>query len=83
MVGYYILEPIATFVLGRSNTDVITISESTKQDLLKFGFDARRIHIISEGSVLEPIADIKEIEKYEHPTLLSLGAMREMKRTLE
>ena len=83
MVGYYVLEPIATFVLGKSKTDAITISESTKRDLMRFGFSEQRIHIISEGSVLAPAAEIDSIQKYNAPTLLSLGAMREMKQTLE
>lgn len=83
MIGYYILEPVSTFVLGKSKTDVVTISESSKRDLLRFGFSAKRIHVISEGSVLAPVKDVGGVKKYDTPTLLSLGAMREMKRTLE
>lgn len=82
-VGYYVLEPLATFALGRPNVPTITISESTKKDLQKFGFKPERIHIISEGTHLAPVNDLAKIKKYAAPTLLSLGAMREMKRTLE
>lgn len=80
-IGYYLLEPVATFLLGKSRANVITISNSTKQDLMKFGFSEKKISIISEGIELDPIEDISMIAKYEKPTLLSLGAVRAMKRT--
>lgn len=79
--GYYLLEPIATFLLGKSDADVITISNSTKQDLIKFGFDGNQISIISEGIEFKPIDHIGAIKKYSEPTVLSLGAIRAMKRT--
>lgn len=79
-IGHYILEPIATWLLTLSRTPAITISESTASDLLKHGF--RKTHIISEGIEIEPLPDIAGIDKFERPTLLSLGAMRAMKRTM-
>ena len=79
-VGRYVLEPVATWLLARSRTPAITISESTAGDLLKHGF--RKTHIISEGIEIEPLPDIAGVQKFEKPTLLSLGAMRAMKRTL-
>lgn len=77
LVGY-VLESIYLFLLG--NREVITVSESTKNDLRRFGFRKRKIHIISEGIEIDPVADLN-IEKYEQPTMLSLGALRPMKRT--
>lgn len=82
-LGYYILEPLATFALSRPNIKTVTISESTKKDLQRFGFRPENIHIISEGTHLTPVADLDAVQKYEKPTVLSLGAMREMKRTLD
>jgi len=82
-LGYYILEPAATFALSRPNVKTVTISESTKKDLQKFGFRPENIHIISEGTQMVPAGDIAAIKKYDRPTVLSLGAMRVMKRTLE
>lgn len=82
-LGYYVLEPLATFALSRPNIKTITISESTKKDLQRFGFNEENIHIISEGTHMQPLADISSVQKYDRPTVLSLGAMREMKRTLE
>jgi glycosyltransferase involved in cell wall biosynthesis len=82
-LGYYLLEPLATRLLGAAKVPLITVSESTKQDMVRYGFAPERTHIISEGIELEPLADLKKVVKYEQPTLLSLGAMRAMKRTLD
>lgn len=77
LIGY-LLEPIYLWLLN--DRKVITVSESTKKDLVKYGFRKNRINIISEGIELDPVADLN-VEKYEKPTLLSLGSMRSMKRT--
>jgi glycosyltransferase involved in cell wall biosynthesis len=82
-LGYYLLEPVATKLLSRSKVPLITISESTKQDMARYGFHPDRTHIISEGIELEPIPRLDGTTKYPRPTLLSLGAMRAMKRTLD
>ena len=74
----YLAEPVYLWLLN--NKRVITVSESTKKDLKKHGFREKRIRIISEGIEIEPTPHL-EIEKYEKPTLLALGAMRPMKRT--
>lgn len=76
----YLLEPVYLWLL-RKHT-VITVSDSTKNDLTKLGFSAGNIHIMSEGIQIEPITDLARIQKYSEPTLLSLGAIRPMKRTL-
>jgi len=63
------------------NYEVITISESTKKDLVRYGFRPEKIYIIPEGIELTPVEDISTIQKYTEPTVLSLGTMRGMKRT--
>jgi glycosyltransferase involved in cell wall biosynthesis len=82
-LGYYIIEPIATWLLGRSKVPLITISESSRQDLARFGWRAADAHIISEGIEIEPVADLHLVEKFKQPTMLSFGALRGMKRTLD
>jgi glycosyltransferase involved in cell wall biosynthesis len=82
-LGYYILEPLSTRLLGSSRVPLITISESTKQELSQYGFAPDRTHIISEGIEIEPLGSLTGIKKFERPTVLSLGAMRAMKRTLD
>ena len=82
-LGYYVLEPAALRLLARSKVPLITISESTKQDIAHYGWEPTRTHIVSEGIELEPLEDLERIQKYRRPTILSLGAMRGMKRTLD
>lgn len=77
----YLLEPVYLWVLRRS--EVITVSNSTKKDLEKYGFRKKNINIISEGINIEPLKKLESIDeiKYEKPTILSLGTVRAMKRT--
>lgn len=82
-LGYHVLEPTATRLLSRTKTPVITVSDSTKQDLVRYGFRPDTIRIISEGTELQPVDRLDHIEKYDRPTMLSLGAIRPMKRTLD
>lgn len=82
-LGYHVLEPLATFALGKPKVTTVTISDSTKKDLQRFGFKPERIKVISEGIHIQTAKDISKFKKYSQPTMLSLGAMREMKRTLE
>jgi glycosyltransferase involved in cell wall biosynthesis len=81
--GYYALEPLATRMLARSHTPLITISGSTLHDLGRYGFHKDRAHIITQGIELEPLPTLRGVRKMTDPTLLSLGAMRAMKRTLD
>jgi glycosyltransferase involved in cell wall biosynthesis len=83
LVGYGLLEPIATMLLGLTDTKTITISESTKKDLIRFGFKDQNIHIISEGITTEPVKEPSKLKKYKIPTILIFGAGRGMKRTLD
>ena len=75
----YILEPIYLWLF--KDKKVITVSKSTKNDLIRFGFKKENINIISEGIEIEPVKDISKITKFEKPTILALGAIKAMKRT--
>jgi glycosyltransferase involved in cell wall biosynthesis len=77
LVGY-ILEPLYLFLL--KNNWVITESRSTKIDLQKYGFRKKQIHIIPVFTDIK--LSIHE-KKFSHPTILSLGSIRSMKRTLD
>jgi glycosyltransferase involved in cell wall biosynthesis len=78
LIGY-ILEPVYLWLLN--DKKVITVSESTKKNLIKYGFKKENISIISEGIELMPVEDFETISKFEKPTILSLGTIRSMKRT--
>lgn len=82
-VGYYGLVPMATKIVSKSGSPVVTVSESTRQALAEQGFPVRDIHIISEGIAVKPLESVAATRKFARPTLLSLGAMRAMKRTLD
>lgn len=77
LVGY-LLEPLYLWLLRKNK--VITISASTKNDLLRYGFRKKRIKIIKPGIELKPISNLEKIKKFKNFTLLSLGAIRKMKR---
>jgi glycosyltransferase involved in cell wall biosynthesis len=80
-IGYW-LEPLYLRLLNKQS--VITISQSTKDDLIKTaGFKAKKIKIIREGIELNPIANLASVKKFPDPTLLSLGSVRPMKQTAE
>lgn len=78
LIGY-LVEPVYLWLMRKS--PVITVSQSTKKDLMRFGFNESKISIISEGIEIEPVADLSSIKKFEQPTILSHGTIRAMKRT--
>ena len=79
--GYYIFEPVYLWLLRNKN--VITISQSTKNDLLKFGFKKKNINIIPIAIDIKPIDNLKNLKKFKNFSLLSLGNIREMKKTID
>lgn len=82
-LGYYIIEPLSTFALGKTKARTMTVSNSTREDLKRFGFKHELVDIISQVNHLPPAPSIDTIKKYEQPTVLSLGAARSMKQTLD
>lgn len=82
-IGRYILEPVATWLLKIKKPAVIAMSKSTKKDLVRAGHKPENVHVISEGIDIKPVKEPKNVNKYNRPALLSLGAVRGMKRTLE
>lgn len=77
----YVLEPLYLRLLRKD--PVITVSNSTKQDLIRYDFEPSTIAIISEGIQMKPASGLSKLHKFERPTMVSLGAMRAMKRTLD
>ena len=77
----YLLEPI--FLWSLKDKTVLTESESTKIDLQKYGFKRSNIFVFPIGLEHKPISETEFLsqKKEESPTILSLGAIRSMKRT--
>lgn len=79
LVGY-LLEPFYLWLLR--NQIVLTESDSTKKDLQKYGFKKDAISVFPIGLETEPAKDVTALSKYNNPTVLYLGAFRNMKRPL-
>ena len=77
----YALEPVYLFILSRRYRTVVTESESTRQDLTKYGFAKKNIGVFRVGIDLEPLDVLGE--KADMNNILFLGAMRPMKRALD
>lgn len=80
MIGFF-LEPIYLWLLNDSR--VITESNSTKIDMQTYGFKAENISVLPIGLAETPLTTLSGIEKFAEPTVLSLGAIRGMKKTLD
>ncbi|HSX27942.1 MAG TPA: glycosyltransferase family 4 protein [Candidatus Saccharimonadales bacterium] len=78
----FLAEPLYLRLISRRRGKVITVSESTRRDLQRYGFDQEEIALISEGIKIKPIDNLDKVRKYTKPTLLSFGCVRSMKRTL-
>lgn len=79
LVGY-LIEPLYLFALSRKYETVLTESESTRQDLKRYGFNPKSVHVFRIGMALKPVEKLKP--KHNMHTVLLLGALRPMKRTL-
>ena len=77
LIGY-LLEPIYLWLMKKNK--VITISESSKKDLEKYGF--KDIKIMPMATKIEPAKELKN-KSLGSAMLLSLGSIRPMKRTFD
>jgi glycosyltransferase involved in cell wall biosynthesis len=73
-IGYHFLE----HKWLRSYVDVptVTVSESTRQDLLELGF--RKVFVVPEGLNFTPLSEIPEKEEY--PVVVYAGRLKRAKR---
>ncbi len=79
LVGW-LLEPLYLRLLN--DQPVITVSASTKRDLLRYGFKDNNIHLIPEGIESHPLTTLPPKTFDLQPIrLLALGELRAMKRT--
>ena len=73
-IGYYFLEP--RWLKSVAGVPAVTVSESTRRDLLGFGF--RRVFVVSEGLSVEPLDAVPE--KMGFPVVLFVGRLKRAKR---
>jgi len=73
-IGYYCLEN--RWLRGYVDVPTVTVSESTRRDLLGLGF--RRVFVVSEGLNFEPLRDLPV--KSEKPVVVFVGRLKRAKR---
>lgn len=77
----YALEPLYLKLLSKKYHYVLTESQSTKADLMRFGFKSNNVGVFRVGMNMIPLSYLPK--KTNLNTVLFLGAMRPMKRTLD
>jgi glycosyltransferase involved in cell wall biosynthesis len=73
-IGYHILEN--RWLKNYVNIPTVTVSESTRRDLLDLGF--KNVSIVPEGLNFTPLSEIPE--KEEHPVIAYAGRLKRAKR---
>jgi glycosyltransferase involved in cell wall biosynthesis len=72
--GYYFLE--RRWLRNYVDLPTVTVSESTKQDLLGLGF--KRVFVVSEGLNFEPLKEVPRKESF--PVVVYVGRLKRAKR---
>jgi glycosyltransferase involved in cell wall biosynthesis len=76
LAGYILEKYFFSFIYGRQK--IIAISKTTKEELLKIGFKAKKINLVYVG--IDKIKNSKGIKKFSKPTLIYLGRIKKYKR---
>lgn len=80
LIGY-LCEPIYLRLLR--GLPIVTISKSTEKDLRRHGFASADVQIMREGIDIPRLKKLPAMRNWDKPILLSFGAVRPMKRTLD
>jgi glycosyltransferase involved in cell wall biosynthesis len=73
-IGYHFLED--RWLRSYVDVPTVTVSESTRQDLLELGF--RKVFVVPEGLNFTPLSEIPEKEEY--PVVVYAGRLKRAKR---
>ena len=79
----YGAEALYTRAQARRGTRVITISEDSRRDLARFGFDPAHIDVVRVGIDNPPIPELQPGAKETAFTVLFHGSLRAMKRPMD
>lgn len=77
----YIVEPFYLKVLSKQYPLTLTESESTKNDLVKHGFNEDQVKVFNIGMALKNLHSLSEVKNSKQ--ILFLGALRPMKRPID
>ncbi len=78
VIGYVIEKYI--FPVLYSGTRIMSISESTRQKLIKLGLPAMQIQVVTPGIISQKKFSNKKIPRYKTPTIIYLGRIKRYKR---
>jgi glycosyltransferase involved in cell wall biosynthesis len=73
-IGYHFLED--RWLRSYVDVPTVTVSESTRQDLLELGF--RKVFVVPEGLNFTPLSEVPEKEEY--PVVVYAGRLKRAKR---
>jgi len=73
-IGYHLLEK--RWLRNYVDVPTVTVSESTKHDLLGLGF--KRVHVVPEGLNFKPLDEVPQKESY--PAVIYVGRLNRAKR---
>ncbi|MEM2950634.1 MAG: glycosyltransferase family 4 protein [Nitrososphaeria archaeon] len=73
-IGYYFLEK--RWLKNYENVSTITVSNSTKKDLINLGF--KKVYVVGEGLNFSPLKDLQQKESY--PVIVYVGRLKKAKR---
>jgi len=73
-IGYYLLEK--RWLKNYVDIPTVTVSESTRQDLLDLGF--KEVFVVPEGLNFKPLSEVPEKESY--PVVAYVGRLKRTKR---
>jgi glycosyltransferase involved in cell wall biosynthesis len=73
-IGYHVLED--RWLRSYVDVPTVTVSESTRQDLLELGF--RKVFVVPEGLNFTPLSEVPEKEEY--PVVVYAGRLKRAKR---
>lgn len=79
LIGY-VSELLYTWLQGRPRNDVVTISEDSRNDLVRFGFRREKIHLMTLGIDNHPLDILDSASKEARFTVLFHSSLRAMKR---
>ena len=82
-IGAFLEKLQLIFISKIFSGKVITISNSTKNELLSLGFSKEKIEIIPLGTDIEPVKLLDMTAKNQVFTVISVGLLRKMKRVEE
>ncbi|MHA1617038.1 MAG: glycosyltransferase family 4 protein [Candidatus Njordarchaeales archaeon] len=79
----YLNEAIYLRLYSYLRVPFITVSKSTMRDLINAGVPSNRIHIVPNGTNINPIENIDDAQREKNPTIIFIGRLQRSKGVFE